>query len=47
MTHLLEDPHRHDAPDDDWEDRLREEESAREAEDDFRLHERYDREVKL
>jgi hypothetical protein len=45
MTHVLEDTHRFDAPEDDWEDRIREEEAMREAEDDRRLHERYDNNV--
>jgi hypothetical protein len=46
MTHTLEDTHRYDPPpDDDLEERLREHEVAREAEDDFRLHQRYEREI--
>ena len=38
MTHAATDQHRYEAPDPDWEDRIREEEAAREAYDDERLH---------
>jgi len=41
----LEDPHRYDPPPEFDADEIREREAEREAEDDFRLHQRYDREV--
>lgn len=41
MTHFSDDS-RWTAPDDDWEERIREEEAEREAEADFILHMRYD-----
>lgn len=43
MTHAYEDTSRWQGPpDDDWEERIREEEAEREAEADFILHMRYD-----
>lgn len=42
MTHFSDDS-RWTAPDDDWEERAREEEAEREARDDERLHAIYDR----
>lgn len=45
MTHSLEDRHRYDSPPEWDEEEIREREVEREAEDDFKLHERYDREI--
>ena len=46
MTHAPTDPHRYDPPPEWDEDEARERQAAREAEDDRRLHERYDREIR-